>query len=448
MNELTINSLTHDQQLAIKKMTMWYNLIDNQQYYRLVGYAGTGKTFIINFLIKELGLDSETQVAFCAFTGSAAMNLVKKGNKNATTIHQLIYETSIIEKPVYKKVKNKETGEYENTTEILRYEKHFLTTKKIYLNPSIKLIVIDEFSMASDDMLKDVLSFGVKVLLCGDPGQLPSIQKVNTFINDYDSILEEIVRQKGESSIIDLSFKAREKIAIPYGTYNDDAEILPMSYLDYPEDALELYAWADQIICGTNKTRKRINNVLRKHLGYTDKLPQVGDKIVCTQNNWKLVAYSPKLGTYIALVNGTMGYVTKIKAISTVSKEFIIDFKTDFDNECIFEDVKVSFYNFDDEVNNPPSNNGKFGREITNVFDFGYCMTVHKAQGNGYGKVLVIAEKMTFGKSFDIETERRWLYTAITRAEKQLIMLIDEKYYRSPLYERSKEFWKSYDEYY
>jgi len=448
MSEITIDSLTHDQQLAIKKMTMWYTLIENQQYYRLVGFAGTGKTFIINFLIKELGLDPVTQVAFCAFTGSAAMNLVKKGNKNATTIHQLIYETTVSDEPVYKKVKNKETGLYEYTNEILRYEKKFYINKKTALNPMLKLIVVDEFSMASDEMLKDLLSFGIKVLMVGDSGQLEPVSKTNTFINGYDSILEEIVRQKGESSIIDLSFKARNKIAIPYGAYGNDAEILPMYCIEDNNDALELYTWADQILCGMNKTRKKVNYTLRKHLGFTDKIPQKNDKVVCTQNNWDMYAYSPKLGTYIALVNGTMGYVEKIKAVSIISKEFIMDFRCDFDPYCVFEDIKVSFYNFDDEVASPPSNSGKRGREITNIFDYGYCMTVHKAQGNGYGKVLVLAEKMTFGKNFDVETERRWLYTAITRAENQLIMLIDEKYYRSPSYERNKEFWKSYDEYY
>jgi len=443
-----MDSLTHDQQLAVKKMMMWYNLVDNQQYYRLVGYAGTGKTTIINFLIKQLGLDPVSQVAFCAYTGSAAMNMIKKGNKNASTIHQLIYDTEVTEVPVYKKKKNKETGKMEDDlSTILRYEKHFYTHKKAQLNPLLKLIVVDEFSMAGDDIIKDILSFGVKVLMCGDSGQLPSIGKANTYMDEYDSILEEIVRQKGQSAIIDLSFKARTKKAIPYGTYNEDAEVLPMTYLDYPDDAIELYTWADQILCGMNRTRKAINNTLRKYLGFTDKIPQKGDKVVCTQNNWQLCTWSPKLGTYVALVNGTMGYVEKIKAISVVSKEFIMDFRVDFDPECIFEDIKVSFYNFDNDTE-APRNLGKRGRDVTNIFDYGYCMTVHKAQGNGYGKTLVIAERMTFGKSFDVEMERRWLYTAITRAENQLIMLVDEKYYRSPSYERDREFWDSYNEYY
>lgn len=446
MNDLTMEQLTHDQQQAVKKIMMWWNLIDTQQYYRLVGYAGTGKTTVVNFIIKQLGLDPVSQVAFCAFTGSAAMNLVKKGNKNATTIHQLIYDTIVEEIPVYKKVKNKETGEMEDTTEILKYEKKFYTSKKAALNPLLKLIVIDEFSMANDDILNDILSFGIKVLMLGDSGQLPSIQKTNTFIDAYDSILEEIVRQGNDSPIIDLSFKARNKIAIPYGTYGEDVEVLPDYCIDEEESAIELYTWADQILCGTNRTRKNINNVVRKHKGFTSKIPEKGDKVVCTQNNWQLTAYSPKLGTYINLVNGTMGYVVKIKAISQLTKEFIMDFRTDFDPGCVFEDIKVSFYNFDDEVQ-APYNKGKYGKDATNIFDFGYCMTVHKAQGNGYPKVLVVAERMSF-RPFDIETERRWLYTAITRAENQLIMLIDDKYYRNTNYERNSEYWNVYNEYY
>ena len=97
------------------------------------------------------------------------------------------------------------------------------------------------------------------------------------------------------------------------------------------------------------------------------------------------------------------------------------DFVTDFDPECIFEDVKISYHNFVDDVPEP-FNKGKYGREVTNIFDFGYCMTVHKAQGNGYDKVLAIVERMSF-KPFDIDMERRWLYTAITRAKEKLFIL-------------------------
>lgn len=52
-----------------------------------------------------------------------------------------------------------------------------------------------------------------------------------------------------------------------------------------------------------------------------------------------------------------------------------------------------------------------------NEFEYGYCVTCHKAQGSEYDKVLVFDESMSFNDRFS------WLYTAITRAKKELVIV-------------------------
>ena len=55
------------------------------------GYAGSGKSTLIKFIIAALDVDPETEVCYVAFTGKAANVLAQKGCPNATTAHKLLY---------------------------------------------------------------------------------------------------------------------------------------------------------------------------------------------------------------------------------------------------------------------------------------------------------------------------------------------------------------------
>lgn len=434
----TVVGLTEEQELALKKAIFWYNIGDGKNYHRIVGYAGVGKTFIVKYIIKELGLNY-SQVAFCAFTGNAAFNLVKKGNKNAKTIHRLIYQTIAREEPILN-----------NKGEVIGYETILETTKKSALEDDVKLIILDEYSMATDEHINDLLSFKVKVIMLGDPEQLPPVGSPNTYMSEYESIITEIVRQGKDSEIITQSFNARNKIAIPYGVYgNKEVIVIPDYFL---EDTTKYYEWASQIICGKNATRSYINNTCREIKGFRSMLPSEGDKVVCLENNKHRSAYSYKLGSNIELVNGTMGYCKRIVSIDTAKKEFRMDFVTDFDPECIFYDVPVMFKNFDPNITY--LRRDQYKHDLANMpieFDFGYALTCHKTQGNQYPKVLVVAERLFWDrekKLYDIDLEKKWLYTAITRAESKLVIAIPQDYYKDKRYEKSALFKETFKQYF
>ncbi|MDE5789259.1 MAG: AAA family ATPase, partial [Clostridia bacterium] len=94
------------------------------------------------------------------------------------------------------------------------------------IDKAIKLIVLDEASMVSDDMLSDLLNFGVKVLLCGDNAQLPPVEGFNTYLKNPDYTLTAIVRQQQDNPIIKLAQLAREGKPIPFGNFGDKAFVL------------------------------------------------------------------------------------------------------------------------------------------------------------------------------------------------------------------------------
>ena len=97
--------------------------------------------------------DVDGEVKFAAFTGKAALVMRGKGCHGATTIHSLIYRA-------------RESGE-----EIPSFDLWDEAPAS-----KAELIVIDECSMVDAELGRDLLSFGVPVLVLGDPAQLPPIQ--------------------------------------------------------------------------------------------------------------------------------------------------------------------------------------------------------------------------------------------------------------------------------
>ena len=119
------------------------------QIFRLFGYAGTGKTTLARHLAEAV----DGKVQFAAFTGKAALVMRSKGCHGASTIHSLIYRA-------------RESGE-----EIPSFDLWDEAPAS-----KAELIVIDECSMVDAELGRDLMSFGVPLLVLGDPAQLPPIQ--------------------------------------------------------------------------------------------------------------------------------------------------------------------------------------------------------------------------------------------------------------------------------
>lgn len=373
--------LTRVQLSAIKKVKEWYENND-KQIFIIHGYAGTGKSTIIEAMIDELNIRNNTR--FCTFTGKASLVLNQKGCP-ATTLHRLMYD--LVEY-------------FEDGKTKYKFE------KKSELPNDIKLIVVDEVSMVSKALMDDLLSYNKPVIAIGDPMQLPPIGEDNGFMSQCDVFLSEIHRQAQGNPIIHLSMLARTGQQIPYGTYGKSVVVVPRKNV-----TKDIYLRADQIICGKNNTRKDINTQVRQQLGFYDELPVMGDKIICLRNNWKEI-----LDGY-PLINGMVGSVNSIKSIDVGSKTCYVDFKPEF-LESQFKDLVMDLREFMGEKVSYDSSNsflGKFTK--SNTFDYGYAITCHKSQGSSFRKVLLFEEVLK------PENHKKWLYTGITRAEEKLILV-------------------------
>ena len=366
------------QDAALKAVDAWLKAKPgrngNPNVFRLFGYAGTGKTTLAQHIADCV----DGEVKFAAFTGKAAAVMRGKGCHNASTIHSLIYRA-------------RESGE-----EIPSFDLYDEA-------PASKadLIIIDECSMVDAELGRDLLSFGVPVLVLGDPAQLPPIQSgVNAggFFTEHepDVMLTEVHRQAQDNPIVRLSMDIRAGDYLEPGRFGE-SEVVPKSKLD-PQHVLD----ADQVLVGRNNTRRSYNTRLRERRGFEGDMPSAGDKLVCLRNNRKK-----------GLFNGSLWSVKERGG----RKSGIMTMRLLPDDETGRRGVKVSV--------RPECFSGGIEhvdwqrRKPYDEFDYGYVLTVHKAQGSQWNNVVVFDESFAFA-----ETRERWLYTAVTRAVERVTVVV------------------------
>lgn len=412
--------LTSDQENAKNLIREWYfNTAD--RVFVLSGYAGTGKTFLIDYVVREvLRLKIGEEAVFVSPTGKAAANLVKNGTL-AGTVHGLIY------------MRDGEEFDVDENGEIIE-QKELTFIKREKIDENIRLIIIDEASMINETVLGDLLSFNVKCLFCGDGAQLPPVNGSCPLMEYPNYTMKEIVRQAADNPIIRVATMAREGKRIPYGNYDDKVCVIGRNGLS-PSERKRIFLKADQIICGRNKTRMELNREIRRYKGIPEDavLPIDGEKLICTLNDWEKPLDEEEK---FYLVNGIIGTASEIKESfdDLATMEFQADFmpqsvKVPFDTAIftcgayrhLYGERAVTL------VDGTVVHEGNFAllhklRSVSEEpicrFEFAYAVTCHKAQGSEFDFVVVFDESWAFG-----EEKNRWLYTAITRAKDKLLII-------------------------
>lgn len=368
------------QDAALKAVSAWLKS-GKPQIFRLFGYAGTGKTTLARHFAEHAGGD----VQFAAFTGKAAQVLRSRGASNARTIHSLIYRP-----------RGEETVSDEATGKTSIAPTFSLNRQSPVAKA--KLVIIDECSMVDEALGRDLMSFGTPILVLGDPGQLPPISGGGFFTDhEPDILLTEIHRQARDNPIIRLALDVREGREFMYGDYGT-AQVIAKT--DVTQD---LVLGADQVLVGTNKTRRRYNQRLRELKGFTAEFPQAGDKLVCLRND-------PAKG----LLNGSLWKVmTSSKETSKPGINLLVSPEDEEPGRGIAK-IKLLKAQFED----PDADIPWATKKRYDDFDYGYALTTHKAQGSQWPSVVLFDESWAFK-----ETRQRWLYTAITRAAERLTVV-------------------------
>jgi len=364
---------------ALLRIKRWARNKSAPQVMRVFGFAGSGKTT----MAKEVANDVTGQVLYMTFTGKAALVLRKKGCIGASTIHSAIYKPA--EDPI--------TG---------------LTEFKLNPDSDVRnaaLVIVDEVSMVGEDIGMDLLSYGTKVLVLGDPFQLPPI-KGEGFFTDVqpDVMLTEIHRQAADNPIIRLSMDVREGRGLVPGVYGE-SEVLRRGEVDR-EVMAEMVMAADQLLCGMNKTRQTFNKRAREIKGISggpgfEWLPVAGDRLVCLKNN-----------RIKGLLNGGLWEAQEVRSTSKKIEMRVKSLDEDGAAQVLVETPFEFFLGTEKDMDWRE-------RKKADEFQFGYALTVHKSQGSQWDDVLLFDESHVFR-----ETAARHLYTGITRAAETVTVVV------------------------
>ncbi len=354
--ELSLDKLTGEQKVALARIVSAIQSNSTKEI-KLGGYAGCGKSVLVSFLRKFF-----PKFAVVAFTGKAANVLRRKGVDCASTIHSCIYEV---------------VRENDNSTYWRRkYDTGF------------DGFIVDEASMVSSDIYYDLCLYNQPIIFVGDHGQLEPVDSQFNIMEFPDVTLEKIYRYAGD--IAKFANRLREGFN-HRGFVHETDEVQIINERQFDDDLMKHLALKGQVICAFNETRVNQNNRARELLGYKGDV-QEGEKVVCLRN-------SKDYGVF----NGMQGIVTKIYGKR----------KRSYMNMLV-DGVEFFDIPFTRDAFGVPRPKIKFEKDAPVPYDWAYCCTGHKAQGDEWDEVGVLEERSTKWQ------HSRWAYTAGSRGKSKL----------------------------
>lgn len=410
---------TDEQAKGIKKIVSWYRDKNARQYAVVQGLAGTGKSTIIGCTVDELGLPRE-KVLYGAFSAKAASILRSKGHE-ANTLHSLIYKPvepdeealeakreviDVMKQQLHTLPETMRAVQQQKIRQI-EFEMREMHRPRFVLNSEsplrdAPLLIVDEYSMMNKRMFHDLLSFGVRIILVGDHGQLhPPKGECAVDEDDYDVRLETIMRQAGDSPIIRLAHMARNGYDIPFGKFSDEVVKLRRNQVP-PEVMLR----AEQTIVGYNATRFMLNAAMKRALGGDGVMPVSGERTICLKNDHDHGLWN---GCLVQMDDVRLKDDMEFSAVLTTDSGVRIGRKRIYmghylDHRSVDKDRHIRDW--------------KAKKKLIELCP-AFALSAFKAQGSEYSNVCFVDDG--FGRSVD--DRRRFMYVGISRAKSGLMLL-------------------------
>ena len=381
LDELTDEQVTAFDRIASRVVNRRFE-DDRRLVLRAPG--GTGKSHVLRKLSHYLNENGITHVV-TAFTGRACSQIAKEGIANTKTMHSLFL------KPVL-----------DENGDLVRWEEKELHEVKDEVGNAI---LVDEASMMPYDMYHQMLSVpDISIILVGDSAQLPSIEPDET--KGFDAMrlpvaetltLTRNFRQEAGSGIMDLCEHLRESPTIPRRKKHDVKMIPKSKVMTLPYHKATQH---DVVLCGLNKTRRKLNDLIRTARGFEGDLPRPGETILCKRND---------------VVNGIRINNGELFRVDTV---FYGEETSKFMLSSVDRDQKIPVVVLNESWETEKAKRRYKGKPIQ-LFTFGYAITVHAAQGSQFDDILFVDEDVSF-----FLDQQRWRYTAVSRAARMLTIAL------------------------
>lgn len=406
----TYLSYTEGQKRALKAIAMFLQSALHFQF-TLAGYAGTGKTTIVENIV-NFALSKGKTVYVVAPTNQAVKVLKEKMPEeiraNFRTLHSLLY------------------GHPD--------EKGAWIPRVSFSSDDV--VICDEGSLVNEDLHSDlktqVCGSQAKLLYIGDSYQLEPVGKDPHILEQPDEALDEVRRQAAESQILMFATALRKerRVFIPQESCGDVTIMRT-----FPADTafLEAIKNEEDAVCivGSNRTRKALNIRARRAKFGEVEPPQKGDVLLSISNGQKCVNGDRLLleelevleeinlplqsGIASALVGGAGEWMEKAYLLKDKEKDHKILLLPEVEKSSVYhaQVADLSLFPSDWVTLNTKTKKNELDKEVS-ICTYGYAVTAHKSQGSQWAKVFV--------KQDCFKDNARWLYTAVTRAAKELIL--------------------------
>lgn len=370
----------------------------NENIVILTGGPGTGKTTTLNGMIQLLE-DRGLKVGLAAPTGRAAKRMSELTGREARTIHRLL---------------EVDFGEENGRVKFRRNAKNPLP---------YDVVVVDEMSMVDIEIfacLMQAVRTSAKLILVGDPDQLPSVGPGNVLrdLIDSDVItvihLTEVFRQAAQSLIVtnahaivagqvpDLSVRDNDFFFLSKSNQEQAMHtVVDLCSRRLPNRYGYSPMWDIQVITptrvgalGTAELCRRLQEVLNPQDGsktewkFGPNLFREGDKVMQVRNNYDIVYTRDDGEQGVGVYNGDIGII-----------------------EMIDKPTRSLHIRYDDRV-------AEYSFDLLDQLELAYAITVHKSQGSEFDAVV-----MPLMGSHSKLYYRNLLYTGVTRAKKLLVMV-------------------------
>ena len=413
--------LSPDQDKAVRNIVTWFS--GTSRRFVISGAAGTGKTRLIPAVLGTLKL-SPHEIKIVAPTRKACKVLKDKLPERlgfrgqVSTLQSLLYK---YRRPTWE-------------DEDMKFEQE----GKKEVQTKIKLVICDEASMLTNHDV-EALETGYRVIYFGDAMQLPPViteeeatesSKLPAIILLHpDCELTTIHRQSSGSSIVEAAQIVRSGADLQAELWDDNAtQIFEEEQNQLNKELFqELIKHADAVLVARNVTRIRINQIIRRLKSFErspgDIEPKPGERlIVDDKTSFNDFIGQPALEKGQVLIVDAVNSFPEITKISTQESIRCINISAHFEDNpslrgCwnISEEMLLGRHVVGDKV----TTRGIAGPRSGVVrCEWGYAMTVHKAQGSEWGKVVVIDHG-----AYEKVGKREWNYVAITRAKNRITVI-------------------------
>ena len=417
------SDLTDDQKTAADMIDGWYTSRKKKDkpILRIGGQAGSGKSFLIKYLVERYGFDTSSCYVI-AYTGQA-VNRLRKDGVMARTIHSTIMYT--VDEQV---IDEKGKPIYRRGVPLMR-----VTFKPVKRLPNaVRLVIVDEASFLPESLEKVLKNYNVPIIEIGDPLQLPPVAGAQCFNeNNLDFMMSQVMRQHMDSELYDFIGRLRYRKNVDTHQYHN--EVLFLHQQETIEETfhrfLPFFKSADIVITATNKQRQVISDLYRREILHArSPYPMEGEKMICRQNEPQLM-----IDQYM-LANGMKGRCMHDVGRSLVDQRadiYYMDFQPDVTAELKTAGSKA-FTNLscDSERLMAPFGSIKMDLKYPHPgskMEYAHAITVHLDQGDQHDTVLFVD---SYSRDFDYLMRLR--YTAASRAVKRLIYLIPYSKYGYP----------------